>query len=420
MVRFNPARGVATLIAMVTSPTRVLGARPFLVGMFVDALGSGLYMPLTLLFIHQVTGLPLTTVGLGMTVAALVGLAANPAAGILIDRFDARRVLMGTYVVRALGFAAYPIVDGFGPLIGVAAAIAVGDRAYYPASGSYISDLAEGPARDRLYTLMATARNVAFGLGGLLSAGAVALADSAGFVLIALVNAVSFVVATGCLILSGRQAPTSPPVRHSGGYRQVLADRPFLRLVAAEQAYTLIHLILPVAMPIYAVTVLGASPVLLGILYTSNTVLAAAGQLPVRRWQRHARRTHAMALSGTVMMAACAAFAAAPLLPHGSARIAALVAATLILTLGELLHTTPSWALAAGTAPPTLRGRYLAIYQQTWAIAAVFAPAGFSALLSVEPTMLWLILAFLVALAALTVLRLSRHLPTEAVAAPGA
>ncbi|WP_345396133.1 hypothetical protein [Nonomuraea salmonea] len=39
--------------------------RPFLVGMFVDALGNGLYVPLTLLFIQQVTGLPPATVGLG-------------------------------------------------------------------------------------------------------------------------------------------------------------------------------------------------------------------------------------------------------------------------------------------------------------------------------------------------------------------
>ncbi|MFG1966236.1 hypothetical protein [Nonomuraea sp. NPDC049028] len=61
---------------------RVVGACPFLVGMFVDALGNGLYVPLTLLFIHEVTGLPMTTVGLGVTMAAIVGLAANPVAGV--------------------------------------------------------------------------------------------------------------------------------------------------------------------------------------------------------------------------------------------------------------------------------------------------------------------------------------------------
>lgn len=402
------------------SLTSVVGVRPFLVGMFVDALGNGLYVPLTLLFIHEVTGLPMTTVGLGVTVAAIVGLAANPVAGTLIDRFDARRVLMATYVLRAAAFAAYPLVDGFTALIIVAALIAVGDRAYYPASGSYVSALAEGSLRDRLYTLLATARNVAFGLGGLLSAGVVSLAGATGFAVVALMNAASFALATACLMLSGRRAPAPPPRNPGGGYRQVFADRPFVTLVAAEQAYTLIHLVLPVALPVYAVTVLGVPPALLGVLYAINTVLVAAGQLPVRRWQRHARRTHAMALSGLIMMAACAAYAATALLPAGLARVGGLLVATLVLTFGELMHTVPSWALAAAAAPPALRGRYLAIYQQTWAFAAVLAPAGFSALLGTAPPLLWLTLAALVGPAGLALLRLARRLPPDAVAPPRA
>ncbi|MEV0146377.1 MULTISPECIES: MFS transporter [unclassified Nonomuraea] len=402
----------------VTSTTRVSGARPFLVGMFVDALGNGLYVPLTLLFIRQVTGLPLTTVGMGVTVAALVGMAANPVAGVLIDRFDARRVLMATYVLRAAGFAAYPLVDGFAALVAVAAVVAVGDRAYYPASGSYISVLAQGGDRDRLYALMATTRNVAFGMGGLLSAGAVSLAGGGGFVLIAAVNAASFVVATGFLIVSGRHTPTQTAPTQRQGYRQVFADRPFLGLVAAEQAFTLTHMILPVALPVYAVTVLGAPAWLLGLLYTLNTVLVAVGQLAVRRWQRNARRTHAMALGGVVLIIACVLYGATAFLPSGPPRVCGLVVATLAFTLGELMHTTPSWALTAATAPPALRGRYLAIYQQTWAVGAVVAPGGFSVVLDMAPSLLWVTLSVLLALACLATLHLARRLPAQAVAAP--
>ncbi|GAA3163420.1 MFS transporter [Nonomuraea roseoviolacea] len=398
---------------------RVAGARPFLVGMFADALGSGLYVPLTLLFIHQVTGLPLTTVGLGVTAAAVVGLAANPAAGALIDRFGARRVLMATYLLRAAGFAAYPFVDGFAALVAVAAVVATGDRAYYPASGSYVAVLARGADRDKLYTLMATARNVAFGLGGLLSAGAVSLAGGAGFTLIAALNAASFLVATGCLVVSGRRAPAPATPREPRGYRAVFADRPFVALVAAEQAFTLAHMILPVALPVYAVTVLGAPVWLTGVLYTLNTVLVAAGQLAVRRRQRAARRTHAMALAGAILVAACALYAATALLPPGAPRAGGLLMATLVLTLGELMHTTPSWALAAATAPTALRGRYLAIHQQTWAVAAVVAPGGYAALLDAEPSLLWIALAALLVPACLALLRLARRLPPDAVAAPG-
>ncbi|MBX6169443.1 MAG: MFS transporter, partial [Thermobispora bispora] len=230
---------------MLISPPRNRAVRPFLVGMFVDALGSGLYMPLTLLFIQQMTGLPETTVGLAVTLAATLGLAANPLAGMLIDRFDARTVLVGTYVIRALGFALYPLVNAFGPLIALAAVISAGDRAYYPASGSYVAALTESGGRDRLYALQATARNVAFGLGGLLSASAVSLAGGAGFTLIGFLNAASFVLAAACLLLPGGRVPTvRRPGEKTGGYRQVLSDRPFLGVVAVEQAFTLTRLIL--------------------------------------------------------------------------------------------------------------------------------------------------------------------------------
>lgn len=394
--------------------------RPFLVGMFVDALGNGLYLPLTLLFIQQVTGLPVTTVGLGVTVAATLGMAANPLAGVIIDRFGARTVLVGTYVIRALGFALYPLVDGFGPLVAVAAVVAAGDRAYYPAASSYVAALTEGGDRDRLYAWQATARNVAFGLGGLLSAAAVSLAGHNGFVLIAVVNAVSFVVAAACLLLPGGGVRGARhPGEKPGGYRQVLADRPFMGLVAAEQAFTLAHLILSVGLPLYAVTVLDAPPALLGILYTLNTLLVAAGQLPVRLVQRRARRTHAMALAGGVFILSCALYAAAALLPPGLPRICGLVAATLVFTLAELLHTVPATALAAGTAPPALRGRYLAVHQMTWAVGYVVAPAGFSALIGVAPLLLWAALAALLTLACAGLLRLSSRLPAEAVTVHG-
>ncbi|MGN9836708.1 MFS transporter [Nonomuraea sp. H19] len=403
---------------LVFSP-RVPALRPFLVGMFVDALGNGLYLPLTLLFIQQVTGLPITTVGVGVTLAATLGLAANPLAGVLIDRFDARTVLVGTYVIRALGFALYPLVDGFGPLVAVAAVIAAGDRAYYPAAGSYVAAITEGGGRDRLYALQATARNVAFGLGGLLSAAAVSLTGQTGFVLIAVLNAVSFVVASVCLLLPGGVKGSHRTGDKPGGYRRVLADRPFMGLVAAEQAFTLAHLILSVGLPLYAVSVLDAPPALLGVLYTINTLLLAAGQLPVRRTQRRARRTHAMALAGGVFILSCALYAATALLPPGLPRVAGLVAATLVFTLAELLHTAPAAALAAGTAPPALRGRYLAVHQMTWAVGQVVAPAGFSAMLGVAPPLMWAVLAALLAIACAGLLRLSSRLPAAAVAAPG-
>ncbi|MEV1205808.1 MFS transporter, partial [Microbispora rosea] len=108
---------------MIRPSTRVR----YMAGMVVDATGSGMYLPLSLLFFHHVTGQPIERVGVIMTGAALFSLVANPIAGVLVDRFGARAVVVGGYLVRAVGFAAYPLVDSPLTMFLAVALVALGD-----------------------------------------------------------------------------------------------------------------------------------------------------------------------------------------------------------------------------------------------------------------------------------------------------
>ncbi|WP_176731543.1 MFS transporter [Micromonospora rhizosphaerae] len=186
-------------------------------------------------------------------------------------------------------------------------------------------------------------------------------------------------------------------------------------MVLAELAFTFAHWVFPLAIPVYATVVLHAPASLLGVLFTINAVLVGVGQLPVLRWQRAVRRTHAMALAGVVFIASFCAFAFADMLPAGAGVSVGLLVATLLFTLGELLHATPSASLGAGAAPQSHRGRYLAVYQLTWAVSAIFAPVGVTQVITVNPQLLWLIVAVIVAVASVTVLRLATSLPTDVV-----
>ncbi|MGW2478346.1 hypothetical protein ACWCWQ_00715 [Streptomyces sp. NPDC001571] len=71
---------------------RIAGERRMLVAMAVDATGSGMYVPFSLVFFHHVTGLGFATVGLVLTAVGLVGLGALPLAGAAVDRYGAQRV----------------------------------------------------------------------------------------------------------------------------------------------------------------------------------------------------------------------------------------------------------------------------------------------------------------------------------------
>jgi MFS family permease len=94
-----------------------------------------------------------------------------------------------------------------------------------------------------------------------------------------------------------------------------------------------------------------------------------------------------------------------------------LVVCTLCFTVAEMIHAPVSASLASEAAPVDLRGRYLAVFQYSFALAAVVAPGFFSILFTVGRPLPWLALAVLALLGAAAVLLLERRLPSSAVRA---
>ncbi|XVQ82574.1 MFS transporter [Microbispora siamensis] len=399
----------------------------YMAGMVVDATGSGMYLPLSLLFFHHVTGLPIERVGVIMTAAALFSLVGNPVAGVLVDRFGARAVVVGGYLVRAVGFAAYPLVDSPLTMFLAVALVALGDGSYPPSIQSFVAAIARGADRDRLLAAQRSLRNAGLGAGGLIAGAALGLGSDAAYRVIVLVSAAAF--AGAALILrtipvpggpvDGGQARRAPGAattdRRSGGYRLVLRDRTFLALTLQNVPTAFGYMVLSVALPVYVTQELDVPASLVGVLYAVNTVGIALLQIPVTRRLIRYRRTRTVAAGAATFAASFAAFALLAGVPARPVALAGVFAATALFTLGEMLHGAPLSALVSSAAPEETRGRYMAVYQFSWAIPITLAPAVLTALLSLSPVSMWLLLAGGVACSALTMLRLEPRLPARAV-----
>ncbi|WP_328854514.1 MFS transporter [Microbispora hainanensis] len=400
----------------------------YMAGMVVDSTGSGMYLPLSLLFFHHVTGLPIERVGVIMTAAALFSLVANPIAGVLVDRFGARAVVVGGYLVRAVGFAAYPLVDSPLTMFLAVALVALGDGSYPPSIQSFVAAIARGADRDRLLAAQRSLRNAGLGAGGLIAGAALGLGSDAAYRVIVLVSAAAF--AGAALILrtipvpggrdrtatrAGAAAPAPAAARGSGGYRLVLRDRTFLALTLQNVPTAFGYMVLSVALPVYVTQELGVPASLVGVLYAVNTVGIALLQIPVTRRLIRYRRTRTVAAGAATFGASFAAFALLAGVPVRPVALAGVFAATALFTLGEMLHGAPLSALVSSAAPEETRGRYMAVYQFSWAIPITLAPAVLTALLSLSPISMWLLLAAGVSGSALTMLRLEPRLPARAV-----
>jgi hypothetical protein len=80
-----------------------------------------------------------------------------------------------------------------------------------------------------------------------------------------------------------------------------------------------------------------------------------------------------------------------------------------------MLHAPTASAVAADAGPVALRGRYLAIFELSWGLAAALAPGMFTVLYSVGSAVPWLVLAGLAAATIAPTLLLERRLPEHAV-----
>ncbi len=392
---------------------------PFFAAMSVDALGSGLFMPLSLLYFARVPKIDLVTVGVLLSVAAACTLPMPVLTGQLVDRFGARTVVVAAHFVQAVAYLGYLAVTGPAMLLVAAVVASAGQRAFWSSVFTLLADLAEQRADrhapERWFALMGMFQTAGLGAGGLLSGLLLAVATEQTFRLFVLVNAITFAVA-GLLVLLLRVPRRPSTSAEAGGYRALLRDRPYLGLIATNTVFALCSMFLGLALPVYVVEGLAAPGWIVGPLLGGNTILLALGQTVAVRVVRPLARTRALVIAAGLWVVWATASALAVAVPL-AVIVPYLVVCTLCFTVAEMIHAPVSASLASEAAPVDLRGRYLAVFQYSFALAAVVAPGFFSILFTVGRPLPWLALAVLALLGAAAVLLLERRLPSSAVRA---
>ncbi|MFE1793205.1 MFS transporter, partial [Streptomyces sp. NPDC059525] len=157
------------------------GRIPLVVAQLVDALGTGLFLPFAVVYFHAAKAIPLGTVGLMLSAAALLSLPAGPLAGPLIDRFGPRRVVVTSNLVRVLTFTGYVFTDVPWQLVVLVTVTLCGESQFRPAAAALVAQVADGGQRARWYAMERALRNTGFGVGGLLGSAVVGWGGDSGY-----------------------------------------------------------------------------------------------------------------------------------------------------------------------------------------------------------------------------------------------
>jgi MFS family permease len=262
--------------------------------------------------------------------------------------------------------------------------------------------------RHRATAVSRVASNLGIGLGGVL-VGVIAAHGLDGFVVLFLINALTYVLSALILVVGVREQARPEPL--PGGYRVVFRDRPFVRLALINVGVIAVGWgVFSWIVPAYAHGEIGVRTGLIGFMVLANAVTVVLAQIPTARLAEGRRRALTMAL-GAVM------FVVASLIVVGAGFVdirlatAALLVSAVVVGLGECLHTTVLMPLVADLAPAALRGRYMAVIGLSWWLGLALAPTLAAQLLSVSPPAAMLASAAVAATAALATLGLERTIP---------
>ena len=411
--------GVRTLV-----PRLPRGAWLLLGGDALSAVGSGLTLPFLLVYLHQVRGIGLDLAGLALATVAAAGLVGNPVGGALGDRIGSRRTLALGLVLAAAGTASLAAVHNAAHAFAAAALYGLGSGIAWPAQDALLATLVTTEQRSAAFSVRHASLNAGLGAGAVTGALAVSLASPSALPALYLLDALSTLAFVPLVLrLRGRASVDQKPAdgTERGGYREVLADRAFRRVLAVSAllvtaGYAQYH----AAFPAYATGPGGLSPAVLGIAFAVNTFAVVAAQLVVLRLLGGRRRTHGIALVGAAWAGSWTLALAAGGLGGGPAGAVAFGVVMVLFAIGETLLSPTLPALVNDLAPDPLRGRYNGASALSWSGGFLAGPAltgiAFSAGLADG-----LLLGFVVAcaLAAAMALRLDRRLPRHVNLVPG-
>jgi MFS family permease len=392
----------------------VRGHWPLVWAMVIDTVGTGLFLPFTILYFLATTRLPVAEIGLALAVAGFASLPLGPICGSLADRYGARSVVVASNLLRAVGFVAFLGVRSFPELIIAAFVVQAGNRAFYSSYAPLVTQVAAAGQRERWFGFIGAVRNVGFALGGVVAGVAITGAGVAGYRAVVIINAASFAFAAVLLLtLKVRPLPThDDPRAVPGGWRDVLADRPYLGLTAINTAFALATYALDILLPVYLVHVLALPAWTAGASFGLNCILVAFGQGPVVAILEGRSRPRLLAISGGLSAASALVFLGADPLPAAGA-LTLVAIGVILFSAAELIQSPVMSALSSEAAPDALRGRYIALFQVSWTISGAAGTAVLTGLLSVGPPAAWGFLAFISLTGSAGISIFGRRLRTE-------
>jgi MFS family permease len=348
-------------------------------GRLLSQVGTGFtlfYLPI--FFVNEM-GFSATSVGVALGSASISGMVGRFWGGSMVDSmfWGRRRTLLVSMLISCLGAFAFAVAQDFPALVVGNLLMGFGVGLYWPATESMVADLSLPTQRAEAFAITRLADSIGLGLGVVLGGVIITLAHAYRWMFVA--DGVSFLVFFGILYFAVAET-AQPEFQGRHGLRGVgiaLKDRRFLTYMAVNILITTylaqINSTLPLFFKNFVYQGQGFSELTISTLFAWHLGCTMLFQLPVARFLNTYRSAQALLVSlifwglGFGMIWGC-----------GVAQVGTMIWAVVglgLLAIATVTYMPTASSLVVALAPESLRGVYLSLNSQCWAIGYLIGPA---------------------------------------------
>lgn len=372
-------------------------------GRLLSQIGNGFTLVYAPIFFANQVGLSATAVGIGIGVGSIAGIIGRFLGGTGADapKWGRRKILLWSAAISAVADGVLAIAFDFPTFILGNILMGFGIGLYWPATEAMVADLTTEHQRNEAFALVRWADQVGLSVGIIL--GGILLELTGLYRALFVIDGITYLAFFG--LLYGAIAETlpnqgeRPPIWTGWGIAlrdhrlqiYVIVNSFFTLYLAQIQSTLPLYLTkfvspppstLDVALPFFnhpsstsgiVPNAIGFSTALIGLLFTWNVVLTALLQLPVSRLLNHLPRTRALSLSALTWGVGFCGLFFTGIATTGSVWWAGLALG--IMAIATVIYLPSASAYVVDMAPESLRGIYLSVNAQCWAIGYFLGPA---------------------------------------------
>ncbi|MBF2029292.1 MAG: MFS transporter [Oscillatoriales cyanobacterium C42_A2020_001] len=349
------------------------------IGRLLSQMGSGFtlfYAPI--FFVNQV-GLSATAVGLGLGSQSISGVVGRLLGGSLSDgKFGRKRTLLLSAVISATACFTLAATQNFPVFVVGNLLMGFGMGLYWPSAEALVADLSTSAQRNEAFALNRLCDSLGLGLGVVL--GGLLIGATKAYRSLFVIDGISFLI----LFVIVSWAVTEV-FRAEGNHRalkgwgQALRDRQLLTYCLVNILFTTYIVQVSSSLPLYLTNFVpvqpngkGFSSLTISALFTWHLAASVLCQMPIARALNRLSQPRALMLSAILWGAG---FVAVWITGVASAFHSVwAVLAMGILALATVTYMPSASSIVIEMAPESLRGVYLAVNSQCWAVGYFIGP----------------------------------------------